>query len=256
MHRRNRSSLMWMLLPLTAVVGVFTAHAEDDLKAAHDACPKVFGSAKQRADNKTQREADVIDLSTSRSRVQMLVTVPHWTSPKSSRVPGMRLEKRGPRVVVTVDDSMEKVCPQGSYTLELDANIGRGMRVLAEVPEGLLVERQTATGSHLMTLPFDNVAAPTPTYQVMWRSSFQLVAQVDSSSSSSAGTPSAVIGKSSMGSSTTDDPKDPVARAKARSQRAKERRERRKKERERRRNEASKLVNDLPTTRLSRDMEK
>ncbi|MCP4499229.1 MAG: hypothetical protein GY822_04580 [Deltaproteobacteria bacterium] len=226
------------------------------LKTAQQACPRLFGSKKSSEKNRTQRERELFTVETSPRRVQLLVGVPRWLEPNRGTISGLQFSSQNGRMTVQVNETLADFCEAGTYVLKIDDAMGQEVRVLAQTPEGVLIERQTAKGSKLQTLAYVNQKRrPRPKYQVMWRSNFQLIASTTSSSSSSrtsSGKPSSLMPTSS--SMNSDAEKDPVARAKARAAKAKERRDRRKKERDKRREEANKLVESLPTTKLMREM--
>ncbi|MCB9535359.1 MAG: hypothetical protein H6704_03775 [Myxococcales bacterium] len=155
----------------------------DDALLDPDRCRLVFGSKRTRRTNRHQRKANLSWV----ERTGNVVDVTHstrWRQP-------FYLEFRGLELVETEMEDGERVgfvhledaqnCPSGLYPVHTDDNLGEDARVLAVLPDTLLVEFRGRLG-YLLTAD-----AATPQWRMVWRSPWKTIRRYKSPVSVSKG---------------------------------------------------------------------
>ncbi len=155
----------------------------DDALLDPRVCRLVFGSKRTHRTNREQRKANLSWV----ERTGNVIDVTHstrWRQP-------FYLEFRGLELVETEMEDGERVgfvhledaqnCPSGLYPVRIDDNLGEDARVLAVLPDTLLVEFRGRLG-YLLTAD-----AATPQWRMVWRSPWKTIRRYKSPVSVSKG---------------------------------------------------------------------
>jgi hypothetical protein len=142
-----------------------------------DRCAALVGAAAQREANRKRRSDVVVRVEEDEDEVLIVHSEPSFDSPRAVRFDEVELveilerEDDAPGAVVALSGALQEACGVEKLTLGVDDSIGKALQIAWIGDQGALL----MADEDLVWLDADG---ETPTFQMVWRSSFSVDVEV------------------------------------------------------------------------------